>query len=137
MKTKTTFERLFEFARAADGWLARDKANERTKLGYAISRMTARVKKAQERYLAAVEDINIDACATDDKGIILRDSRGDFTYTRDGLKQRNKLRQELYESEIEVEPYFATQLPDDLTEAEREAFEGFVVREEMAAEAVS
>lgn len=133
MKTKTTYENLFNFAFAAQSWLAGGKDRDKTKLGYAITRMMPRVQKLQGKYNNGVEDINIDCCATDDKGIILRDEGGNYKFTKDGLKERNKRRESLFESEIEIEPYFATDVPADLTDLEREAFYGFIIREEATA----
>jgi len=130
MKTKTTFENVLTFALTAQVWLAQNKDNENTKLGYAISRMNARIQKAQQRYNNQREDIQIDCCQTDEKGIILKDEQGQYKFTKPELKRRNKEWQDLFEKEIEIEPYFATALPDDLTYVEREAFAGFVISPE-------
>ncbi len=129
MKIKTTYEKLFGYAVVASAYLAEKESRKDTKLGYAIiTRMDPRVSSAQKRYQLASEEISIDHCATDEKGIVLKDGNGNFEFTKEGLKERNKKRQELFESvEIEVEVYIATQVPDDLTPAEYDALEGFVL----------
>jgi hypothetical protein len=130
---KTTHEDLIAFSQAAQAWLDKDKANANTKLGYAIAKLHTRMKKILDRYNNAREDIQIDTCSPDEKGIILRDERGNYRYTKEGMKERNKQLQALYETPCEIEPYIATALPDDLTEIERDQFAGFVIRVEMEA----
>jgi hypothetical protein len=132
VRLKTTYEQLFIFARAAQAWLAKDKANENTKLGYAIHKMLTRSEQFQGRYNNAVSDLQADNCATGDKGVILRDARGNMEFTPEGIKKLTQQRQALYESEIEVEVYFATQVPEDLTDIERDDFAGFVLKAEAA-----
>jgi hypothetical protein len=127
MKLKTTYEQLFIFARAAQAWLAKDKANPATKMGYAIHKMITRTEQHQNRYNNAVADLQADNCATDDKGVMLRDARGGLEYTKDGFKKLTKQRQALYETDIEVEVYYATLIPTDLTDVERDEFAGFVL----------
>lgn len=138
MKIKITFERLFgEFEPVASVWLARGE-NAKTKLGYAIDKMRPRIKKAREVYANLLEDINIDECSVDEKQNILRNDDGPpddggYVFTKEGKKKRNKRRQELWESKTEIEVYFATALPKDLTTAEREAFSGIVIEEKAQA----
>lgn len=135
MNVTTTYERVFNFARTASEWLAKAEGNQNTKLGYAITRLEPRVKKVAEQYTNATDDINITHCSTDDKGNILRDEHREYKFTKDALKLRNSDRQKLFESAIEFKPYYATELPKDLTFAELDAFEGFVIKEGATSEA--
>lgn len=130
MKLKTTYEELFVFARAANAWLLKDKANPATKMGYAIHKMLIRAEQHQNRYNNALADLQADNCATDDKGVMLRDARGGLEYTKDGFKKLTRDRQALYETSIEVEPYFATLIPADLTDVEKDEFDGFILKAE-------
>lgn len=57
---KTTYEKLFNYAMVAQTWLDGNKERANTKLGYAISRLSTRVQKAQQRYNEAIDDINIE-----------------------------------------------------------------------------
>lgn len=127
MKNKTTHERMFDFIAVAQMWLAKDKGHIDTKLGYAIQRTFDRLKKPQQKFQSRRDEIHIDTCLTDEKGRILRTDRGEFEYTKEGLKERNLKVQSLFEAEIEVEPYYAREIPDGLTFAEKEAFNGFVL----------
>jgi hypothetical protein len=132
MKTTTTNEAMMDFIAVAQQWMVKDESHAETKLGWAIQRMLLRLKKAQQRIEDRIAEIQIDNCVTDEKGIIVKDSRNQFEYTKEGAILRNKQLRELYEREIEVEPYIATELPmkDDkinLTIAEQEYFNGFVM----------
>ncbi len=138
MTVTTTYEKLFDYALTAQRWLSPigsdGKKNEtlaaarkNTKLGYAISKMEARVKKAAEGYNARIEDHNIDFCSTDKDGVILTDANGGFRYEKAELKKRNAANRALQLESVDVEVYFATALPDDLTEQEIESLAGIVI----------
>jgi len=63
--------------------------------------------------------------------VILKDQHGQIAFTKDGLRARNKARKALFDSEVTIEPYYAKDVPE-LTDAEREAFIGFVLREDAS-----
>jgi hypothetical protein len=136
---KRSYEDLNRFVFAAQRWLEKDKANEFTKLAYAIAKVTARCQKHLQRYQAKVQDFRIDVCLTSDKegekGKILKDAQGDLEFTPAKLKECNRKQQELFESEVEIEPHFATEVPKNLTEIEREVFEGLVIAVQAEAKA--
>ncbi len=140
MKIKTTYEKFLNvFAPLARAWVARDKANANTKLGYAISqKMEPRMKAAVRDFESAREDISIDECEVDERGIILID-QGQYRFTKQSIKKRNKRVQDLLMvTPIEVEAHLAgggaLAAVDsiELTELEREAFVGFVLTREQA-----
>ncbi len=139
---KKTYEEIFDFIEISQQWLMKDKAdpkepdygpNAETKLGYAVQKMLSRFKKTHKRYQARVEETQIDNCMTDEKGRILKDERGSLEFTKEGILKRNAEIQALGEQEIEFEPHIACELPKkenseiDLSFAELEAFEGFVL----------
>jgi len=130
MKITVTWERLFDFMEIAGAWLAKDKANENTKLGYAIQqRMQPRLKKAVNKYNSRRQDIAIEYAVTDDKKHILKDERGEYIDTVESATAKKARWEKLYEEgTYEIEPYFATELPEDLTDIEVEALTGFVIR---------
>lgn len=130
MKSTITYERLFDYIGAASAWLKETKdsqANSRTKLGYAIQRMSARAQKLSEKYQRKLEDLRIEHCSIDDKGLILRDERNQYRFTKDGLTKLNRAQEELYGSDVEIEPYYATAIPKDLSAIYVEAFFGIVI----------
>lgn len=135
---KTSWNQCTGFATAAQGVIGRSKE---TKLTYAIKRVIARLQKHQAVVSEALSDIEIDYCVTEKRGedeVIARDGQGNLQYTREGIKARNAATKKyLSESNVEVEPYFATTLPDDLTIEEIEAFAGFVITPGKAEELIA
>jgi hypothetical protein len=118
------------FATAAQSVLARFKDRE-TILTHTINRVIARIQKHQSDISAAISDIEIDHCVTGENDVIVRDAQGSLQYTKEGIKARNvATRKFLNEPNVDVEPYFATKLPDDLTIEEIEALTGFVISAE-------
>lgn len=128
VKPKKTHEEVFDFIKVAQRYLAEHK--EQTKLRHALLRELKWALKVHKRYQRRVEDIQIEYCWTDERGVITTDARGELEFTREKIVERNKALRDLYDSAIEVETYFATEVPDTLTEEERDAFEGFVLRAE-------
>jgi hypothetical protein len=125
---RTTWRALQTFSATADAYLKRTGA-EKTKLCYAIKRVLDQLAKPQEQIQIELSDIEIDLCVVDDKGVITRDAGGHLQFTRETIKDRNKRQRALLEREsIEVEPYFVDPVPDDLTELERAAFAGLIIR---------
>lgn len=125
---KKTLREANIFVAIANDYISRNPA--RTKLTYAISRMSKRLQPHMTSYQEAVEDAAIANCLVDDKGAILTSESGSFTFTKDGMTARNKVIRELLTKTIEFEPFYADNVPDDLTDDEVTAFEGFVLREE-------
>lgn len=123
-----SYQECFEFFNVASQWLAKNP--EDSKMKYALTKMNRKIGKINEKYKDKVEEINIECCAVDDKGIILRGDNNSYQYNKEGLLERNKKVNELFRSEVEVEPYFATEPATNLTETEKEVFTGFVIKEE-------
>lgn len=132
---KTSWNKCVEFSQMAQGYLKRAEGRE-SKLVYALNRVLGRIQKQQTIVNEALSDIEIDHCLTEKRGeheVITRDSDGRLEYTREGIKERNRAqRKYLNKEEIEIDPHYVTQPPDDLTEAEIETFVGFVLKPEDA-----
>lgn len=106
-----------------------EEAELNTRFDYALKRVLKSMRTPMERHAEAIQDINVEHAATEEKtGVLLMDGER-FRFTRDGMKLRlTALRKLNDEAKYKVEPYFATEVPEDLTEEEREAFAGFVLR---------
>jgi len=130
---QTTYERVLTFDGAAKG-----RAGQKTKLSYAIERvMKSYAKQMGDLYVAyqdKLTDLNIEHCSVDERGNIIEP----MVYTKEAQRARLKGQREalraLMEAAVEVEPYTASSLPEDLTDAEREAFAGFVLPESTGEE---
>jgi hypothetical protein len=129
--TKTNLQ-LINFVNFARGFLQQHK--EQTKFRYALERMEKRLAKPIEGYQEAVADLQIEHAATDETQAILTDVQGNVRYTKDGIRARNKAQRDLLENPVEIEPYMATEVPDDLRDAEKQACAGFVLPELPAPE---
>lgn len=142
-KVRTSFKKLIALDQAATAYTNRH--SEETKLGIAIKRLMNQVRPINEKFneelQCEMESIDIDTCVTeppdDANGKILRDAQGRYVFTRTGEKarmaKRRKVRQDALNGEdYEITPYFVSRVPDDLTDEELEAFEGFVIRPEQA-----
>src|SRR6266404_5876859 len=130
-----SYRECFEFARTASQWIA--KHEEESKLKYALTKLSRKLGRVQEKWQELIEEINIEHCATDKEGVILRDEHGQYKYVKEELLKRNKEVNALYNQEVNIEPHFVSELPKDLTQLEQEIFTGFVIQETNDALAVA
>jgi hypothetical protein len=114
------------FATVAQAWI-RDNS-ENNKLKYAITRTLQSAGRALGKYQEDLEEINIENCHTLPDGVIDLDSRGQYKFDKPSLLARNKARAALFDKPIEVEVYFATEVPEGLPQETAEAFAGFVIQ---------
>jgi hypothetical protein len=119
---------IYTFLVIGQKWLT-DHPQE-SKFRYAMRRMVKRVEAVWTVYTESVEELDIEHAATGERDVILKDQHGQIAFTRDGLRARNKARKALFDSEVQVEPYYAKDVPPELTDAEREAFTGFVLKDD-------
>ena len=127
MTVMTTYIHMNAFLNSANGYLKDAKA---TKFAYAVRKTATQVAEKLRDVQDLLEDLNINFCATDPKtGIILRGPNGEYQYLKDQLKSRFLAQKELFAAEVEVECHCvdASIVPSDLTHAQLEAFEGFVI----------
>jgi hypothetical protein len=124
-----TPEEINDFVRVANAWM---EANPKeSKFRYAVNKVAKSCIPLLKTFEEQREEINIEHCSTDKDGVILRDDKGGFRFTKDGLKARNKAVNALFRTPVEIEPYYATEVPgeDVLSVDEYDAFVGFVVHE--------
>lgn len=122
---KSTYRNLVGFINAAAHYT--QVHPEETKLKYALSKVQKRAMSAVERYNEQLEDLRVQHCAEDAEGIVLRDDKGNYKFTKEGLNTLNKAQRALVEQEVEVEEHLVTDLPEGLTSDEKEVFAGFVL----------
>lgn len=133
---KTSWRKLLVFSQVSQGWLANNRKvdaegkpiNKLSKLEYAINRVTPQLAPLQAKVMEHLEDIDIDFCSVDKEGNILKDAQGGYKYTPKKLKERNKERITVFDKEdLEIEHYYATVVPNTLTEYELASFSGIVI----------
>lgn len=131
---KKNFEQMVTFRLYAGAYL-KNLNGEKTKLSYAIEKVDKKLQNYFDEYNEAVNDVRIDNAATDDNGVLLTDEKGNFRFTKEGLKAKNKadkrLSEEWGEKKFNVDAYFTTEIPEDLSEEMQSAFAGFVIEENV------
>lgn len=134
MPSNFSWRQLLKFAKLSQDWIA-IAANAKTKLAYAIRRVTSQFEPLQVRALRELEDIDITHCLVDERGGIIGGEAGvPYSFTPEKKKIRRKEKDDYFDkAQFSVEPYFSTVVPDDLTEDELQAFEGFVIKAEDVA----
>lgn len=101
-----------------------------SKLRYALSKVVARLRPVLSDLVEAWNDIDIDEAATDEKGILVKDSFGGYGYTKEGAKKRLDRRRAVLKETVEVKPFFVDTEPFNLTEDEKLLGTGFVFKQD-------
>jgi len=129
-KIETTYQEANEFFGIARNYLQMHP--EDNKLRYALTKTFKSASRVLGEYQDGVEEININNClaADDGKGAILRDARGEYQFNKEGALKRKAQIGELFRRKISLNVHFASELPEDLSRSDRDAFLGFVVRDE-------
>jgi predicted transcriptional regulator len=142
-ENKKTRSDLVNYINRASEWLAKNL--EKSPFKYALEKVLKSSVKLYNDYQEILQEklnfITYD-CATlierDGKKVFMTDDQGRYCFEPERAKERDRKQREerrrMLQELIEV-PYHwvaAENVPQDLTEAEIEAFTGFVIREEAA-----
>jgi hypothetical protein len=63
---------------------------QETKIQKKLFKFAEKIKPLQEDYLTKVEELRLDNAAADDKGVLLTNEKGEFRFSKDGLKKLNE-----------------------------------------------
>lgn len=63
---------------------------QETKIQKKLFKFAEKIKSYQEDYLKKVEELRLDNAAADDKGVLLTNEKGEFRFSKDGLKKLNE-----------------------------------------------
>lgn len=127
---KITYRRLFQFNTVAIDVM---KNMPDTKLAWAIKKITKKTDIQAEQFNELVAEAEINNCEVDEKSRIIRDSNKDLIFTKDGFKAMKKEKKEAMDATLEIEPYFATEFPKELTQDQIEILTGFAIPEKVEA----
>jgi transcriptional regulator of heat shock response len=75
-----------------------------TKVSQKLGKVAKKLEKYVNEYNEQIEEIRIDNASTDDKGVILKEEKGGYKFSKDGLKKVMKQLKELGEKEFKYEP---------------------------------
>lgn len=150
---KITFEHLIRYGVYASNWIEKE-VNQNTKQAYAIEKFGKTYQKyakphteLKEECQIEINDAHTDFASEDANGnidrLVVKNDKGIVTYTENKYTKENKklcdakIRaitkkyneklEALLVTELEIEPYYCTSVPTNLTNQEREAFEGIVI----------
>ena len=126
MKVEKTIEEVLNFGNIANSYIGKLPEGKETKFSYAIRKVAKKVKDSFDYYNDELFNIDVNNCATDEKGNILKDERGNFTYSKEGLKNKREELKALLKHKVSFDNYIATEIPEDLTEVEMTSFLDFV-----------
>lgn len=133
---KTTWRNLQNFAATAEAYLAAHQGE--SKISYAIKRVRDQITGHAEELQLLMSDIEIDLCVVADVGntkeVIQRDAAGNLQFTRDGLRERAKRQRALLDHEFEIEPFYVSKWPEDLTPSQLAAFSGLIIPDQLELE---
>ena len=150
---KITYEKLITYGNYATNWLSKEE-NKNTKLAYAIERFGKKYPKYIKEYQevlderqAKINDAYTDFASEDkDKNIdrlIVKNDKGEVTYTENKYTRENKklcdnkiisinkeynnILSEFLSKEVEIETYYCSSIPSNLSFSETEAFTGIII----------
>ena len=63
---------------------------QETKIQKKLFKFAEKIKSYQDDYLAKVEELRLDNAAADDKGVLLTNDKGEFRFSKEGLKKLNE-----------------------------------------------
>lgn len=158
-----SIRKLLEYNTTASIWLMKNKDNANTKLGYSISRMVDRYNKAIKPHTDIIqkanddmEDVRQDHQKEEGGKLIwdiVKDNNGkevrERAYSKEDAKKitkkvrdiQDKMEKDLEallndpeKGTVEIEPRFATSIPEGLTDFEKEVFSGIVIDPAMLQE---
>ena len=74
---------------------------QETKTQKKLFKFAEKLKPYQDEYMKQVEELRLDNAATDDKGVLILNEKGDYNFTKDGLKKLTQDLNTLKEKEFE------------------------------------
>jgi hypothetical protein len=63
---------------------------QETKIQKKLFKFAEKIKPLQDDYLTKVEELRLDNAAADDKGILLTNEKGEYRFSKEGLKKLNE-----------------------------------------------
>ncbi len=74
---------------------------QETKVQKKLFKFAEKIKSYQDDYLKKVEELRLDNAAADEKGVLLTNEKGEFRFSKEGLKKLNEDIKALGEKDFE------------------------------------
>ena len=95
------YKQLLELVNNLNNEIINHQVKEQdTKVSQKLGKIAKKLEKYINEYNEQVEEIRIDNASTDDKGVILKEEKGGYKFSKDGLKKVLKQIKELNEKEF-------------------------------------
>jgi hypothetical protein len=78
--------------------------SQETKVAKKLFKLFEKVKPSYEEYQAKVEELRLDNAAVSDKDILLLNEKGEYSFTKDGIKKLTEQIKDLNEKEFDFKP---------------------------------
>jgi hypothetical protein len=78
--------------------------SQETKVAKKLFKLFEKVKPSYEEYQAKVEELRLDNAAVSDKDILLLNEKGEYSFTKEGIKKLTEQIKELNEKEFDFKP---------------------------------
>jgi hypothetical protein len=137
---KKTFEEIKNIDNIVGGLYQKNIKLKDGKFGYAYNRFYAKnIKPTLEEVNEKITDARIENAMTDEKTkeLLYDSSRGPeqklFKYTKEGLIKFNdevrKITKEYDKKEVEIIPFFTSEIPTELLDEEKEELKDYLIKE--------
>lgn len=77
---------------------------QETKIQKKLYKFYEKIKPFQEDYTKKIEELRLDNAATDEKGVLITNEKGEFRFSKDGLKKLNDDVSELNQKDFDYKP---------------------------------
>lgn len=77
---------------------------QETKVQKKLFKFGEKLKTYQEDYVTKVEELRLDNAATDEKGVLVVNEKGEYRFSKEGLKKLREDIKKLNESEFDFKP---------------------------------
>lgn len=101
-KVSKTYGELLRLVQILNSLLgSKEYAEQNTKGAKKLQKIGAKIKANLDEYNEKLEDLRLDNANTDDSGSLILDEKGNYKYSKDGLKNLNKDIKKLLDSSFE------------------------------------
>ena len=99
---KMTYEQIENFSIRADFYY--QSTTGETKLKAFVKKAVANLTPILKQHNEKLSDLRIDNALEDEKGAMMTDEKGNYKFSKEGLKKLNKEVRDLYQVEYEFTP---------------------------------
>ena len=78
--------------------------SQETKVAKKLFKLFEKIKPSYEEYQAKVEELRLDNAAVSDKDILLLNEKGEYSFTKEGIKKLTEQLKDLNEKEFDFKP---------------------------------